>query len=287
MQADFKVRTLAGGSVIGFLFDKSKQFTDSISERKRYTYAESELSHDEGGVITNNETTSSHEDSIPFDGIYTESFQKKPDVKDDLISFTNNMFRIGRYKTMIARFGNNASGSYGKFNESDDYSEYNTAISERGMSHGRNLLKEVDKRNFIHRQADISEAYNDPYCRVWTNYHQYNSVHDMIRPFTTVDENDMAAPVSDEMLMRDYGFEKVRTKAVGGFMDGQARLGQMGVLQKNGFVNITPKQEGDAAAKTKRCMFSLENLAWKGCTQSLSKSQIVTFWWTHNVVPTI
>lgn len=277
LQADFKVRTLAGGSVIGFLFDKSKQFTDSISERKRYTYAESELSHDEGGVITNNETTSSHEDSIPFDGIYTESFQKKPDGKDDLISFTNNMFRIGRYKTMIARFGNNASGSYGKFNESDDYSEYNTAISERGMSHGRNLLKEVDKRNFIHRQADISEAYNDPYCRVWTNYHQYNSVHDMIRPFTTVDENDMAAPVSDEMLMRDYGFEKVRTKAVGGFMDGQARLGQMGVLQKNGFVNITPKQEGDAAAKTKRCMFSLENLAWKGCTQSLSKSQIGPF----------
>ena len=245
----------------------TEKLTDSIKNTFRYVYAESRVDGHEDNTTTS-EPEKGGSTSFENHRMVSLADSKLGDYKD-LLDYTNRMFRHGRYKTMIARFGSQAE-SENLMDQVKDYSEYNTAISERGMSHGRNLLKSKNERNFKH----IGGAkYNDPYCRVWTNYHQYNSVHDMIRPFTTVDQSDNAKIVSNQELMTNYGFEKVRTKAIDGFGDGQERLGVYGALNANGFVNITPKQ-GNDGEDTKKCMFSIENLAWKGCTQSLSKSQI-------------
>lgn len=80
---------------------------------------------------------------------------------------------------MISRFS-----SYGEViaDAKDTYDIYESAISEYGLSHGRNLLKSKKNRDYYHK-GDENHVYVDPYCRVWTNYHQYSHVRNQIRPF--------------------------------------------------------------------------------------------------------
>lgn len=163
---------------------------------------------------------------------------------NDLIKKTNDSFKNGRFKTIIARFNTGSDGI-----QTTDTTQ--TAISKRfGMSHGRNLLKANPDDN-----SDDTEGYRNPYCRVWTFHHQYHRLKDAIRPFK----------YTAEELYNDYNFNAF-TADHEDLGNGRERLEKHGVLnKKNGLVNITPIDDSDVSRKVdiKNCMFSIENLAWK------------------------
>jgi len=178
----------------------------------------------------------------------------------DLVKKTNENFRHGKYNTLIARFHTNNMDSRDVENPTQ------TAISRTyGMSHGRNLLKLT---------PDEPNGYNNPYCRVWTYHHQYNRMLDAIRPFgdaKSAEELESKEKVSDSGV----GFRTLESKNYG-IDGGSKRLDKHGVLNyDNGFVNIAPtakikdyfEHKADdkdrKSVSTKRCMFSIENLAWR------------------------
>ena len=173
----------------------------------------------------------------------------------DLIKKTNDNFNHGKYRTLIARFHTNSQDS-----KNGDGTQ--SAVSSKyGMSHGRNLLK---------INPTTENGYNNPYCRVWTYHHQYNQIGRLIRPFdeTSAEQLESAEQVGD---YNSVGFRTIKSEGFGG---GSSRLDKYGVLNyENGFVNIAPtakikdyfekKEEDKKIVATKKCMFSLENLAWR------------------------
>lgn len=185
-------------------------------------------------------------------------------TNDDLLRKTNDNFRNGRYRTILAKFHTDVD-------ESDNNYLLQTAVSRFGMSHGRNLLKENNG------EVDITDenGYDNPYCRVWTYHHQYKSLEDAIRPFM---ENGKI--VSQDDLYWNKGFHQFSSdNTLKGFENGRARLGKYGVLNKNnGLVNISPIDNGLENEKVdiKNCMFSIENLAWKDSFTGTSPYNIET-----------
>ena len=175
----------------------------------------------------------------------------------DILKKTNDNFNYGKYKTLIARFHTKSMDSRDK----NDITQ--TAISDQyGMSHGRNLLKVNEKEE---------NGYDNPYCRVWTYHHQYNQLSRAIRPFGDVNSQETLESMEQVGDYNTVGFRTVESKEFG-FKGGSSRLDKYGVLNyKNGLVNIAPTAkiknyfEGktDKEVTIKKCMFSIENLAWK------------------------
>lgn len=151
--------------------------------------------------------------------------------------------------TLIGRF-HTSGGRDATHNEA---SLLQTAVSHYGMSHGRNLL---NKRAYEMRYADKINGYENPYCRVWTYHHQYNKINNLIRPFSS--------EVDIEKLQSNWWMYGRR-------FGSSTRLNDNTVLNKNGLVNIAPSSKNsDKSIDIKKCMFSIENLAWKN--QSVTKS---------------
>lgn len=163
---------------------------------------------------------------------------------NSILNKTRKLFDKHKIDTIISRFHTespNVDQSIG------------SAVSVYGMSHGRNLLKK-DAEDAKAGVDFYTNGYNNPYCRVWTHHHQYDDISKLIRPFT--DENGTPTSIGD--LQKDWTFIRGKT--------GAERLNKYSVLNKNGFVNITPSYDANENLKvdTKHCMFSIENLAWKG-----------------------
>ena len=173
----------------------------------------------------------------------------------DLIRKTNDIFKNGKSKTLIARF-------HGGVVSYDDQKQ--TAISRYGMSHGRNLLK---------LKPDAPNGYDNPYCRVWTYHHQYHTLKDTIRPFDLAPSQHLLETNESAGYLSGSGVS-FRVKDENG-NGGSDRLDKYGVLNySNGLVNIAPTAKLEdyfdgtndtdyTKISAKRCMFSLENLAWK------------------------
>lgn len=182
----------------------------------------------------------------------------------DLIKKTNAAFRAGSYRTLVARF-------HTVEDDEKQSSTVQTNISNTyGMSHGRNLLK-LNPTN--------ENGYTNPYCRVWTYHYQYNRLIDAIRPFDDGSGNTITQ--SDLVKQNNWGVMASRfsgKEQFGDYTDGRTRLGKYSVLNKNGMVNIAPTndEDGEKSVKTRNCMFSIENLAWKDFREGkygLSKEQ--------------
>ena len=205
------------------------------SERSLQTYAEMENGTVPSEGLNFNKTVNL---GVEY-GRYVSYNRNYTSLKKDIIHYTNRMFQEGNYKTLISRFHTDNIGLNGSRGNFDITS---TAISKYGMSHGRNLLKvEPTKEN----------GYDNPYCRVWTYHHQYSTLKDVIRPFNNLDL---------DTKLEDTGLYAYRTP------DGLDKLSKYGVRQSNGLVKITPSYDVtcDSTFGIKRCMFSIENLAWKG-----------------------
>lgn len=163
--------------------------------------------------------------------------------KNTILGKTNELFRNGKIGSLINRFHTKAQ----------DTNEIETAVdSVYGLSRGRNLRKLT---------PTVHNGYDNPYCRVWTSHHQYSKMSDRIRPFVTSD-----------------GFktiEETQSKFKEGLRpnSGHQRLSDMSSLQDNGLPLIAPydtfngnenkESNIDQSDLIKRCMFSIENLAWK------------------------
>ena len=175
----------------------------------------------------------------------------------DILKKTNDNFNYGKYKTLIARFHTKSMDSKDK----NDITQ--TAISDKyGMSHGRNLLT---------TNKTEKNGYDNPYCRVWTYHHQYSQLSRAIRPFNKETKEELEKAETENTGYNTVGFRTVESKEFG-FKGGSSRLDKHGVLNyKNGLVNIAPTAkiknyfEGktDKEVTIKKCMFSIENLAWK------------------------
>ena len=237
-------REKIGDSQIRYIFKTLETHSSLDVNGSLYTYAEQENN-------SINDYVGSFNAGINY-GLVT-SFGQSKLTKEDLLKKTNDGFREGRYQTLISRF-------HTKNTDVSQNDTTQTAISKKyGMSKGRNLLK---------TKPDDSQGYDNPYCRVWTAHHQYSTLKDTIRPL----QND-GTVMTQEVLEQEYGFSSIRTKdSISG--TGGKRLDTYGVKNTvNGLVNISPNDKVDI----KHCMFSIENLAWKGFTESLSKEQIGPF----------
>lgn len=187
----------------------------------------------------------------------------------DLLRKTYENFQNGKYQTLISRFHTNTDSSK---SQTDPTQTANT--KQFGMSHGRNLLK---------LNPSTHNTYDNPYCRVWTAHHQYAYHTDTIRPF------DMTSQEELENVTSNGKGNSFRVASGSGntsnFDSGSKRLDNYGVLNpKNGLVTIAPTarlvdyfngtvddKNSDGHMSPKRCMFSIENLAWKD--KKLSKSE--------------
>lgn len=156
--------------------------------------------------------------------------------KESLLSKTNNFLKKRQINTILSRFHDNENKNFGLTQ---------SAVSKYGISHGRNLLT---KGAFEEGDVDIINNYSNPYCRVWTAHHQYSKMKHLIRPF--VNEENFT-PIS-ELQKEWYMFRGE---------NGGQRLSDYGVLNKNGMVNMTSTSDNEVDVK--KCMFSIENLAWK------------------------
>lgn len=235
----------------------SVSFETSVGKKTLISYAESSDGNTDNKVIDQSDNNEDGNTGVNYGTI--RSFENSLSTCD-MIRKTNDNFNHGKYETLIARFHTNADSS----KRTDDITQ--TAVSSTyGMSHGRNLCKRI---------VDYSEGYDNPYCRVWTYHHQYNQLSRAIRPFG-YDEN--TAKKMELTMSNHTGVVSFRSQADEkyGFKGGSERLDKYGVLNyRNGLVNIAPtakivdyfhkSDEKDMKnIETKKCMFSIENLAWK------------------------
>ena len=184
--------------------------------------------------------------------------------KSSILSKTAKLFNEHKINTLIGRFHTSVDDGDGGIPTEQEFID--TAKSEYGNSHGRNLLT---------RKAHNTNGYDNPYCRTWTYHHQYNQVKKLIRPFITTDKNGQETAMEIADIQKISGIYRTRGKYVPD-KDGKSSerdlvgpryLGDNTVLNKNGFVNICPSEDNDPNKKDGvsiyKCMFSIENLAWK------------------------
>ena len=151
---------------------------------------------------------------------------------DTLLYKTDRLFKDGKIKSMINRF------HVGQ----EEASETQSAIDKNeGMSRGRNLLK---------KNKTEHNGYDNPYCRVWTSHYQYSKFKNLIRH----EGFQNSSKLLGENILRPN--------------NGNERLHRFSSLMDNGMVQIAPYRDGmrngdDAKELIKKCMFSIENLAWK------------------------
>lgn len=160
---------------------------------------------------------------------FTPVAQDETNTKS-LLYKTNQLFKQGKIGSLVSRFHTSAIAL-------TDNELMSSVDSVYGMSRGRNLRKE--NRTFHY-------GYDNPYCRVWTAIHQYSKMTDLIRPFS--ENGDFA---SFATIHKDLG--GLRTAS------GATNLDAYSSIEKSGVARIAPHSNEDV----KKCMFSIENLAWK------------------------
>lgn len=228
--------------------------SDNLSRRGYFGSAVFEKEYAEDSVVR----SSSEEMNEPLDKAFYDIVS--PKYKNTLLGKTKEWFKnestdyiSKRYATLISRFHSELNQT--PLSELNDSVGLQAGSNKYGLSHGRNLLK---------LQPDESYGYDNPYCRVWKWHHQYSAlVRDTIRPFGIEDN-------SQTTLEKTYNWSTFRNGESYGFGSGGYRLEKYGVMYNDGgkttgLVNITPSTEnGQIDVSVEKCMFSIENLAWKG-----------------------
>lgn len=189
-------------------------------------------------------------DSGQIGNVWNLSGDKNDNMKNSILWKTKELFRQNKINTIISRFATSADGRNGV--SIGGGIVYNGQVAtDYGESHGRNLLtKDAETKGGSY---DV-HGYNNPYCRVWTHHHQYNSYNEVMRP---------VEDVSSMQTWPGFGFKNKKW----GWRGGQQSGWEHSVLNKDtGFLNIAPSYGGGSTKNIhpKQCMFSLENLAWKG-----------------------
>lgn len=161
-----------------------------------------------------------------------------------LIEKTANFFKERKIKSIVSSFYSNDLDELDLSNELDSgYDRVNY-----GYSRGRNLKKDKSAEKI---EGQNGEEYTNPYCRTWTAIHQYDRLSRLIRP---IHHGNRPEKISDTQS----GYKDLRPN------NGALRLENNTVLDRTGFVKITPiSSTNDKNHDIKKCMFSIENLAWR------------------------
>ena len=152
-------------------------------------------------------------------------------IDKTLETFTQNKEGEIKNGTLITRF-HTTKGADETHNK---ITQFQTAVSKFGLSHGRNLL---NKNAYYYNNEGDNK---NPYCRVWTKEHQYESLENTIRPFSDNSGNIITFSDLQKKLKRYENFSNNT------------------VFDENGLVRIVPT----STSELKKCMFSIENLAWR------------------------
>ena len=160
-----------------------------------------------------------------------------------LLGKTNRMFYEGKIRSLVNRFatlnGHN-EGLPGFLNTATD--------RVYGLSRGRNLRKLT---------LTNENGYPNPYCRVWTTHYQYAKYKNLIRGKWDDDKNSGAEHYmlgrEDQLMRPNKGYERLKNMTSLDPENGRPIFTPY-------YVNDRNKLEEDSI---KRCMFSIENLAWK------------------------
>jgi len=184
---------------------------------------------------------------VPSEKMQFIPLSETPSNFSKMVQRTNQLFNNLEIHSLINRF--HTTDQY------DADNELITSKSEYGLSRGRNLLVKG-------RQEEFSSGYGNPYCRVWTAHHQYGKLNTLIRPFKEGNN-------TNKSVQSMYKNTSLRPN------NGGEVLSQQTVLKDNGFVRITPTHDSKDSIEDniKRCMFSIENLAWRGYKWKLSAEQ--------------
>jgi len=190
------------------------------------------------------------------DDLDSGGFKEKWNVtdKNSILHKTKELFKRHKINTLISRFATSADAGESNVAGNGDIA------TQFGMSHGRNLLKKAAE-NADKSAKYNTNGYNNPYCRVWTHHYQYDKLNKLIRPF--VDDEGNPVKLSD---LHKWGSFTKSDETREYMWKGNDPGWELSSLNKNGFPNITPKYLGGDGKNihTKDCMFSIENLAWKG-----------------------
>lgn len=222
---------------------------DKANDGKGNEYDEGDISSprfpSEDGSVYNGFRTLNDNEGNTFNTLYKGN---------SLLTKTNELFKRHKISTLVGRFHTSREVSR-------EESAIDNAINPTyGNSHGRNLLKKN-----AGLEPDLTNGYNNPYCRVWTYHHQYDRAHKLIRPFTEGEEPKTIDGIQlinkDIRAHSDYNSNSDT-------LNGGEYLAKNTVLGKSGFVNIVPSNDRDNTVDIKRCMFSIENLAWKDVLKS-------------------
>lgn len=169
----------------------------------------------------------------------------------------------GKFTTLISRFHTDKNQlPISELQKSVGLQGFSTTY---GLSRGNSVLKADAK------DGEKGADYN-PYCRVWTWHQAYKNYKDTMRPFRVGDE---------EKLEEDYNWKVFRSNNNLLKSKKGTKLREYGVMydnngNTNGLVNITPStKDGETKfdVSVKKCMFSIENLAWKGTYNSWNTSE--------------
>ncbi len=178
--------------------------------------------------------------------------------RNSILDKTKKLFDNKKINTIISKFGTSVDDGENLAGGLGD------SKTEAGMSHGKNLLEAAAEKDGITGEYDIN-GYNNPYCRVWTHHYQYDRLDKLIRPFNT----RTSYGITETAKLKDiHTWSNFKWTGEGhGWKSGDEEIGwNKSVLDDNGFVKITPKYGGGGENNihTKDCMFSIENLAWRG-----------------------
>ena len=161
-----------------------------------------------------------------------------------LLGKTNRMFYEGKIRSLVNRFA--TLNGHGEGNA--DF--LNTATDHiYGLSRGRNLRK-LNLTN--------ENGYPNPYCRVWTTHYQYSKYKHLIRGKWADDsinsgQEHYTLHQGDQLMRPNKGYDRLKNFT--------------SLDPENGRPIFTPYYVNDRSVmeedSIKRCMFSIENLAWK------------------------
>ena len=253
-----------GGPTGHFEYDESDVYSEEITDfynGSNETYAFS-LGEDE----KNNEGSN-----------YYYSYSASKDEKG-LLGKTIKLFNRHKISTLVGRFHTSVGDNRTEFESSSaihdeitDTPEFTDTAKSKvyGNSHGRNLLK-LD----ANMQDNNTNGYDNPYCRVWTYHHQYDSYKKTIRPFTD-EEGPISVRELQSMVSGTSSGKAFRSVGDDYNANGGQYLANHTVLGDNGVVNIAPSWKANKTVTD--CMFSIENLAWKDVPKVkdyLSREQI-------------
>lgn len=179
-----------------------------------------------------------------YDNIFNEEENEETthQINDDsLLKKTNKLFK----EQKINQFG---------FGKNVDYKYENTTIDTSTSEHGwRSRGRNLERKN----AKEETGTFPNPFCRTWTYYNQYDRIYKLIRPLSDDDGNIMTIEQTQTLNQKRRSWNAL----FGETTTGEKYLAENTVLNNNGMVNIAPSKEGKVDIK--KCMFSIENLAWK------------------------